>query len=70
MDTLGEYVREPPYGGLLRRSGVQNLNLKAAALAKIDLPVTITFGTLKNLSILIPWTKLGTNPVRVVLDGL
>jgi hypothetical protein len=67
MDTLGEYVREPPYGGLLRRSGVQNLNLKAAALAKIDLPVTIT---LKNLSILIPWTKLGTNPVRVVLDGL
>ena len=49
---------------------LSNLVLKASALDNLNLPITVTKGRLQNLKIKIPWTALGSKPVRVEIEGL
>jgi hypothetical protein len=64
-DLIGEYVeglntenlQMAVFSGQIE---FNNLSLKAGALNKFDLPVTITKGSLKSLHVEIPWTNLGT----------
>lgn len=47
-----------------------NLELKRSSLDSLNLPVTISHGTLKQLKAIIPWTALDSKPVRIMLDGI
>ncbi|KDD73282.1 TM vesicle-mediated sorter chorein, partial [Helicosporidium sp. ATCC 50920] len=49
---------------------LENLHLKADALAELDLPVTVKAGVLGSLRLTVPWNALGTQPVEVYMDRL
>lgn len=50
----------------------KNLKLKTSALEdiNIDLPVSISKGSLRMLRLIIPWTSLESKPVKILIDGL
>jgi vacuolar protein sorting-associated protein 13A/C len=47
-----------------------NLKLKSSGLNGLNLPITITHGSLKMLKLKIPWTSLESKPVKVIIDGI
>lgn len=50
---------------------LENLSLKKDALdAFQDLPLEIKVGRIKSLRISIPWTRLGSEPVKISIDGV
>ena len=49
---------------------LHNLQLKASALAELDLPVTVKAGLLGSLTLKVPWNALGRTPVEVFVDQL
>lgn len=49
---------------------LKNLQLKAEALADLDLPVTVKAGLLGTLTLKVPWSNLGRVPVEVTIDRL
>ena len=75
VDVLGKFVdglavENLKVGVFSGKIELKNLKLKTSALEDINLPVTITHGSLKHLNLKIPWTSLESKPVQVVLDGL
>jgi vacuolar protein sorting-associated protein 13A/C len=75
VDVLGQYVE-----GLTKENlklGVWsgkieffNLKLKDSALDQLNLPIQVKKGSLKRLSVKVPWTSLESKPVEVEIDGL
>ena len=73
--VLGEYVE-----GLDRASlkvavwsgnvSLTDLKLRKEACYALGLPVHIKLGTVKAVHVSIPWSKLGSEPVTIQLDGV
>ena len=75
VDVLGKFVdglavENLKVGVFSGKIELQNLKLKTSALEELDLPVTVTNGSLKHLNLKIPWTSLESKPVRMEIDGL
>ena len=49
---------------------LNNLVMKDSALDNVNLPIKVIRGTLKTLKIKVPWTKLQSEPVKVIIDGV
>ena len=49
---------------------LDNLSLKPSVLDGLDLPLSVVMGSVSKLSISVPWTRLGSEPVRVTIDGI
>ncbi|GIL65098.1 hypothetical protein Vafri_18864, partial [Volvox africanus] len=49
---------------------LRNLSLRPEALQDLDLPVTVKAGLLGRLTLKVPWTALGREPVVVEFDRL
>jgi hypothetical protein len=74
-DVLGQYVE-----GLTKENlklGVWtgkieffNLKLKDSALDQLNLPIQVKKGSLKRLTVKVPWTSLESKPVEVEIDEL
>lgn len=75
VDVLGKFVDglsvdNLKVGVFSGKISLLNLKLKPSALEDVNLPVTITNGSLKKLILRIPWTHLESKPVVVEMDGL
>lgn len=73
--VLGEYVNgiteeNLKLGVWAGKISLNNLELNRNMLDKLNLPVDILQGSLRNLEITIPWTALDSSPVTMVLDGI
>ena len=49
---------------------LDNLEVNVEAARKLGLPVRIIFGKVARLSVSIPWTALGSQPVRIFIRGV
>lgn len=75
VNVLGTYVeglssdnmRVGVWSGKIEMS---NLKMKSTALDKLNLPITISHGSLRYLKLKIPWSQLESKPVSVVIDGV
>ena len=75
VDVLDDYVEglsieNLKLGVLSGKIELNNLQLKRTGLDKLNLPISITHGSLKSLKLKIPWTALESKPVRVIIDGV
>jgi vacuolar protein sorting-associated protein 13A/C len=75
VDILGTYVEglsieNLKVGVLSGKIELHNLQLKRTGLDNLNLPISVTHGSLKSLILKIPWTALESKPVRVVIDGV
>ena len=75
VDVLDDYVEglsieNLKLGVLSGKIELNNLQLKRTGVDKLNLPISVTHGSLKKLLLKIPWTALESKPVRVIIDGL
>lgn len=75
VEVLGAYVEgltveNLKLGVWSGKIELNNLSLKRNALDGLNLPISISHGTLNHLSVKIPWTALESKPVRIEIDGL
>lgn len=49
---------------------LNNVKLSTDSLLMLQLPFVLTFGLISQLQIKIPWTKLSSAPIEILLDGL
>ena len=75
VDVLDDYVEglsieNLKLGVLSGKIELNNLQLKRTGLDKLNLPISVTHGSLKSLKLKIPWTALESKPVRVIIDGV
>ena len=75
VDNLGKFVEglteeNLKVGVWSGKIELRNLQLKTSALEDLDLPVEVVHGTLRMLTILIPWVSLHSKPVKVMIDGV
>lgn len=49
---------------------LSGLTLKPEALEGLDLPLRVDRGSLGTLHVVVPWSSLGSQPVRVTVDEL
>jgi Vacuolar sorting-associated protein 13, N-terminal/N-terminal region of Chorein or VPS13 len=75
VDVLDDYVEglsieNLKLGVLSGKIELNNLQLKRTGLDKLNLPISITHGSLKQLKLKVPWTALESKPVRVIIDGV
>lgn len=49
---------------------LENLKIKANVFKELGLPLRLIFGKIKKLHIRVPWTKLQSAPVELVLETL
>lgn len=75
VDVLDDYVEglsieNLQLGVFSGKVELNNLQLKRTGLDKLNLPISVTHGSLKQLKLKIPWTALESKPVRVIIDGL
>jgi hypothetical protein len=49
---------------------LDDLELKDGALAGMGLPVSVLGGSVQRLRISVPWKNLGSEPIRLELEGL
>ena len=49
---------------------LQNLELNRASIQKLNLPVSVANGSVKRVEIIIPWTHLESQPVKIDLSGV
>ncbi|CAO3621876.1 unnamed protein product [Mucor fragilis] len=47
---------------------LRNLKLRRDALDKLDLPINVSEGYLGELTLIIPWSNLRNEPVKVIID--
>ena len=75
VNVLGNYVEglseeNLKVGVFSGKIEFNNLQLKRTALDDLNIPISITHGSLKRLRLKIPWTALESKPVQVQLDGV
>ena len=73
QDALGDYIEglQPESLKLGLWSGkieLQDLRVNTKAVDELSLPVRIETGTVGKLSVAIPWSSLGSTPVRIAID--
>jgi vacuolar protein sorting-associated protein 13A/C len=49
---------------------LENLIIKAGIFENLGLPLKLKFGKIKKLQISVPWTRLSSSPVELVLESL
>ena len=49
---------------------LNNLQVNRSILQRLNLPIVIIHGSVKNLQVRIPWASLESNPVRITIDGI
>lgn len=49
---------------------LQNLELNRKSIQKLNLPVTVTYGSVKKVEVVIPWTALESQPVKIDISGI
>ncbi|KAG1054811.1 hypothetical protein G6F43_003196 [Rhizopus delemar] len=49
---------------------LSNLKLRKDALDKLDLPVSVSEGYLGQITLVIPWSNLKSEPVKVIIDHI
>lgn len=49
---------------------LQNLELNRASIQKLNLPVSVANGSVKRVEVIIPWTSLESQPVRIDMSGV
>ncbi|KAJ1462144.1 hypothetical protein M885DRAFT_506262 [Pelagophyceae sp. CCMP2097] len=74
-DALGEFVVgfSPEHLKVGLWSGkivLNDLEVNSAAVSRLGLPLGVKLGTVRQVSVKIPWTSLGSNPVQVMIDGV
>eukprot|EP00756_Hemistasia_phaeocysticola_P051502 Hpha_TRINITY_DN26679_c0_g1::TRINITY_DN26679_c0_g1_i1::g.86048::m.86048/K19525/VPS13A_C; vacuolar protein sorting-associated protein 13A/C len=47
-----------------------NLDIRTSALDELDLPISVEKGRIEKLKITIPWTRFGSAPIEVSVEGL
>ena len=47
-----------------------NLQIKKAVLTKLELPFKLNLASVKSLRAVIPWTNIGTHPLKIIIDGI
>jgi vacuolar protein sorting-associated protein 13A/C len=75
LKFLGEYVvgitRENFKFGLFSgRVALNNLSLNPEFITKLRIPVRVVYGNIDQLEINIPWQALGSQPLKVYLQGI
>lgn len=75
VDVLGQYVEgltkeNLKLGVFSGKIEFLNLKLKDSALDQLNLPIQVKKGSLKRVSVKVPWTSLESKPVEVLIDGL
>lgn len=66
-DHLHEKVQVGIWSGLIV---LENLVLKSSILSLVDVPVSLCYGYIGRLEIRIPWSKLGSEPLTIVIDKI
>lgn len=46
------------------------MQLNRASIQKLNLPVSVTNGSVKRVEIIIPWTSLESQPVKIDMSGI
>jgi hypothetical protein len=72
---LGDYVQEInrdqlKLGVLRGKIVLKDVALKHDALHRLDLPITIASGSIRELRINVPWSKLGSESVSLEAVGV
>lgn len=49
---------------------LKNLQLNHSGIEKLKLPLNIINGYVSSLKLNIPWTSLGSQPVKIYIDGI
>ena len=49
---------------------LENVHLKPDLFQMLQLPLTVKYGKVTRLSVKIPWTRLTSEPVEIILEGL
>ena len=49
---------------------LQNLQLNRASIQKLNLPVSVANGSVQRVEIVIPWTSLESQPVKIDMSGV
>lgn len=75
VDVLGNYVEglnpeNLKVGVWSGKIELSDLQLKRSALDGLNLPISISHGSLKSLKLIIPWASLDSKPVQVIMDGV
>jgi hypothetical protein len=75
VDVLGNYVEgltveNLKLGVWSGKIELNNMKLKENALDALNLPISITHGSLCHISVKIPWTALESKPVKIEIDGV
>ena len=75
QDALGDYIEglAPESLKLGLWSGkieLQNLRVNTKAVDELSLPVRVESGTVGKLSVAIPWSSLGSTPVRIAIENV
>jgi vacuolar protein sorting-associated protein 13A/C len=64
-EHLNEKVQVGVWSGFIV---LENLVLKNSILSLVDVPISLNYGYIGRLEIKIPWSRLGSEPVTVVID--
>lgn len=75
VDTLGQYIdglsaENIKLGVWSGKVNLNNLKLREGALDQLNLPISVKRGSLKTLSLHIPWRSLESKPTRITIDGI
>lgn len=75
VEVLGKYVdgltqENLKLGVWSGKIKLNNLKLRESALDELNLPVKVLKGSLKSLTVKVPWTQLDSKPVEIYLDGI
>ena len=69
LDRLGEYVELPrdsiQIGVWSGEIILDNVALRPSCLTRLKLPVDVSLGRLREMHIKVPWSSLGSSPVKV-----
>ena len=49
---------------------LENLKIRANVFESLGLPLKLKFGKIRKLHLKVPWTKLSSAPVELVLETL
>lgn len=71
--VLGSYVQnfDPAQLNVGIWSGdvkLKNLKLRQDCLDSLNLPIDVKFGVLNDLSLVVPWSSLKNNPVKIIIE--
>jgi len=75
VNALGDYIEglteeNLKLGVWSGQIELNNLVLNRKSLHKLNLPLTVVYGSVSKLKVYIPWTSLDSSPVKITVDGV